>query len=158
MIDILQRTLYEELPITLHLGVRVVHLEPERLILAAPLAENRNHKGTAFARSLNAVATLAAWAWLWVCLEQRGEAAQVVVQDSTIRYRRPVISDFEAACPAPDAATISRFMASYHRAGRGRLGLHVEVTDANGSAATFSGRFVAERVARTAGDPRQQLD
>ncbi|MEO8138095.1 MAG: YiiD C-terminal domain-containing protein [Gemmatimonadota bacterium] len=152
MIELLQRTLNAELPITLHLGVRVVQLEPGLVVLAAPLTGNRNHKGTAFAGSLNAVATLAAWSWFWAFLELRREAAQVVVQDSTIRYTRPVTSDFTASCVAPTPSSISQFLASYNRSGRGRLGLHVEVADQAGVAATFNGRFVAERVGSGSAD------
>jgi thioesterase domain-containing protein len=145
MIEILQRMLHEELPITQHLGVRAVYVKLEQVILSAPLAENRNHKGTAFAGSLNAVATLAAWSWFWVFLEHRREAAQVVVQDSTIRYSRPVTTDFQASCAAPSMATIDHFLATYERSGRGRLVLQVDISDRIGVAATFSGRFVAER-------------
>ena len=145
MIDILQRTLNNEFPITLHLGVRVVQLEPGLVVLSAPLKGNRNHKGTAFAGSLNAVATLSAWSWCGVFLELRREVAQVVVQDSTIRFARPVTSDFTASCAAPSPSSITRFLGSYNRSGRGRLGLHVDISDPAGPAATFGGRCVAER-------------
>jgi thioesterase domain-containing protein len=72
--------------------------------------------------------------------------AQVVVQDSTIYYTRPVRTDFAATCEAPGMATIAQCLAAYHRSGRGRLRLSVEIADAHGLAATFSGRFVAEHI------------
>lgn len=144
MIAALQQTLHDEFPISLHLEARVVRAQLECVRLAAPLAANRNHKGTAFAGSLNAIATLAAWSWFWLLLDSRRETAQVVVQDSTIHYARPVISDFTATCDAPGMATISQCLAAYRRSGRGRLRLDVEIADAKGTAATFSGRFVAE--------------
>ena len=143
LIDALRQTLNAELPITRHLGVRVVQGALDRVILAAPLAENKNHMGTAFGGSLNAVATLAAWAWFWVFLEERCLPAEVVVQDSTIRFNRPVTTDFRASCAAPAPATISHFLEVYRRAGRGRLTLHVDISDHLGVAAAFSGRFVA---------------
>ncbi len=107
MIAVLQRTLHDEFPITRHLGVHVVLAQLERVSLTAPLVANRNHKGTAFAGSLNAVATLAAWSWFWLLLDSREEVAQVVVQDSTIHYNRPVTTNFTATCEAPDMATIA---------------------------------------------------
>lgn len=146
MIAVLQQTLHEEFPITRHLGARVVSAQLERVRLAAPLQENRNHKGTAFAGSLNAVATLAAWSWFWLLLDSRREIAQVVVQDSTIHYSRPVISDFTATCSAPSMATISQCLAAYRRSGRGRLRLDVEIADEKGTACSFTGRFVAEHL------------
>ena len=78
MTDSLQRLLNTELPITRHLGLRVLVADPGRVILNAPLAPNRNHKGTAFAGSLNALATLAGWSWLTTFLHHHRLAAQVV--------------------------------------------------------------------------------
>jgi thioesterase domain-containing protein len=141
----LQLLLNTELPITVPLGLRVVTADAAHVIVAAPLAPNRNHRGTAFAGSLNAVATLAAWSWFTRFLAERTLAAQVVLQDSSIAYTRPVVSDFTATATAPEEATIARFLAAFRRSGRGRLRLTVDVADASGVAATFSGRYVAER-------------
>ncbi|MDZ4864218.1 MAG: YiiD C-terminal domain-containing protein [Gemmatimonadota bacterium] len=154
MTDSLQRLLNTELPITRHLGLRVVVADPERVILRAPLAPNRNHRGTAFAGSLNAIATLAGWSWLTLFLRHHQLAGQVVLQDSSITYARPVATDFTATCPAPEAATIARFVATFARSGRGRLRLTVEIADEAGAAGSFTGRYVAERLkARTGATP-----
>jgi len=154
MTAVLQRTLHDEFPITRHLAVRVVHAQLERVSLTAPLAENRNHKGTAFAGSLNAVATLAGWSWLWLLLDSHQEVAQVVVQDSTIHYNRPVLTNFTAICEAPSMAAISQCLAALRRSGRGRMRLAVEIADGHGVAVAFSGRFVAERTSgRPSGAP-----
>ena len=143
MIDELQNTLQTELPVTQHLGIRVASAEPERVTLTAPLDSNRNHKGTAFAGSLNAIATLAAWSWVWLLLRRHRLQAQVVIQDSSITYERPATSDFAATCVAPEAAAISRFLAALRRRGRGRIRLTVQMHDRAGPAVTFSGRYVA---------------
>lgn len=142
----LQQLLNTELPITLHLGLRVAVADPEQVILRAPLAPNRNHRGTAFAGSLNAIATLAGWSWLTLFLQQHHLAGQVVLQDSSIAYARPVASDFTATCVAPEAGAITRFLAAFHRSGRGRLRLAAELTDEAGIAGSFTGRYVAERL------------
>lgn len=143
MIDDLQNTLRTELPVTQHLGIQVASAEPERVVLTAPLDSNRNHKGTAFAGSLNAIATLAAWSWVWLLLRRHQLAAQVVIQDSTINYQRPARSDFVATCPAPEGGAINRFLTALRRRGRGRIRLAVEVHDRDGRAVTFVGRYVA---------------
>jgi thioesterase domain-containing protein len=41
-----------------------------RLTLKAPFAPNINDKGTVFAGTLNAVATLAGWSLLWLILRE----------------------------------------------------------------------------------------
>ncbi|MEO8635704.1 MAG: YiiD C-terminal domain-containing protein [Gemmatimonadales bacterium] len=145
MIDALQRLLNTELPITKHLGLTVIAAGQDRIILGAPLTPNRNHKGTAFAGSLNAIATLAGWSWLTGFLHIHRLAGQVVLQDSSITYTRPVTTDFTATCLTPEEAIIARFQAVYRRSGRGRLRLTVDIADEAGIAGSFTGRYVAER-------------
>jgi thioesterase domain-containing protein len=141
--DDLERTLHSELPITQDLGVRVHHVEPDRVILTAPLETNRNHAGTAFAGSVNAVATLAGWSWVWLLLRRHRIEAQVLIQDSRISYSRPVTSDFRATCETPSEAVLHRFLAMLQRSGRGRIHLDVQVSDRTGTAVSFAGRYVA---------------
>ena len=145
VIEDLQDTLRTELPVTLHLGIQVVSLDPEHVTLAAPLAANHNHAGSAFAGSLNAIATLAGWSWMWALLRAHDVLARVVIQDSSITYERPVTSDFQATCRSPDAGSVSRLLAALQRRGRGRLTLHVQVSDQAGPAVNFRGRYVAQR-------------
>lgn len=139
----LRAKLKAEMPVTRHLGVEVVGRRGGALVLRAPLAANINHKGTAFAGSLNALATLAGWSTVWLLLRGAGIAAHVVIQDSSVHYERPVATDFAARCAAPDAAAVERLVESVRRRGRGRIQLAVTVRDAAGDAVRFSGRYVA---------------
>jgi thioesterase domain-containing protein len=143
VINELERTLHTELPVTQHLGIRVVAASLERVELTAPLAANHNHRGTAFAGSLNSLATLAGWSWMWLLLRRHGLQAQVIIQDSTISYDRPVTGDFAATCAGTDPAAAARFLGGLARRGRSRLKLTVEVRDQQGPAVSFTGRFVA---------------
>lgn len=144
MIDDLQTTLRIELPLTQHLGIKVSSVEPGQVTLAAPLAGNHNHTGSAFAGSINAIATLAGWSWVWAALRREGLSAQVVIQDSSIVYDRPVTTDFRATCVAPEPVALTRFLTALRRRGRGRITLHTEVADLAGPAAAFRGRYVAQ--------------
>lgn len=145
MSDALLRALHDDLPITRHLGIRVGSASLESVALVAPLTPNRNHRGTAFAGSVNALATLAGWSWLWLFIRAERLGAQAVIQDSTIRYTRPIGSDFSATTAVPSAAAVARLLAALRKSGRGRIALEVTVTDAGGPAAQFSGRYVLER-------------
>lgn len=134
------------MPITAALGVRLAALDRASLTLAMPLDPNRNHKGTLFAGSLSALATLAGWSAIWLLAREAGEAAHVVIQDASIRYLRPVRSDATARCPLPDPAAHDRLLTTFRRRGRARVPLHVTVHDADGEeVATFSGRYVMHR-------------
>lgn len=135
--------LSEEMPVTRHLGLTVVGRREGSLVLRAPLHANVNHRGTAFAGSLNALATLAGWSTVWLLLLRHGVTANVVIQDSTVRYDRPVRSDFEARCAEPDSETAAKLIAVVRRRGRGRINLTVTVHDEAGVAVRFGGRYVA---------------
>lgn len=140
----LRQTLRTEMPITQHLGVEVVGYEAGRLRLAAPLAANVNHKGTAFAGSLNAIATLAGWGMVWLLLRRHSVTAHVVIQDSTVHYLRPATGDFFAVAEPPAAEAERRLLDALKRRGKGRIALEVAVSDGLGQAVRFSGRYVAQ--------------
>lgn len=133
------------MPVTQRLGVRLVDIRHGVVRLRAPFASNTNHAGTAFAGSLNAIATLSGWATVWLLLREREITAQVVIQDSSVRYLRPVTSDFEAVCEAPRQALIEHFVEAVTRRGRGRIELQISVHDGDGEAVVFRGRYVALR-------------
>ncbi len=149
----LQELLAAELPITQHLGIRVGHLDAERLELVLPLGANRNHKGTAFAGSLNAVATLAGWGTLVAALARRGIAAHVVIQDSAVRYLEPVRGEAVARCRGPDDAALDQALATFARRGKARVRLEVEVFDGATRAVSFGGRYVLHRSEGIPGRP-----
>lgn len=132
-------------PVSRALGVRVREATARRVVLDAPLAPNRNRSGTAFAGSLNAVATLAGWAWVTLALGGEEGGAEVVLQDSAITYHRPAGSAFRAVCVAPGAEEVERFMGTLRRRGRARVRVTVTLVTRVGVVATFTGRYVASR-------------
>jgi thioesterase domain-containing protein len=142
LIQELQQTLEHEIPLTQRLELRALTYDEQGLTLGAPLAPNINHKRTAFAGSLNAVATLAGWGLLWLVLREREIPAQVVIQDSSCNYLRPVNEDFTAFCQKPTLARIERAMEALRKHGRARVELRVEVRTATGVVVSFSGRYV----------------
>jgi len=137
---------HERMPLTTALGVEIGALDGERLELLLPLAPNRNHKGTVFAGSLSALATLAGWSALWLVLREAEEQAHVVIQDARIHYKVPARGDVVARVPLPTGAAREKWLAALRKKGRARLGLEVEVVDLAGEVvATFEGRYVAHR-------------
>ncbi len=139
----LRTKLRQSMPITGALGLRVTGREGTGVVLTAPLAPNINHKGTAFAGSLNAAATLAGWGTIWLLLREHGVHSHVVIQDSAVHYVRPVRGDFTARCKGPSATAIERLVNAVKKKGRGRLELDVMISDEGGDAVRFHGRYVA---------------
>jgi thioesterase domain-containing protein len=139
----LQSRIEREFPLARHLSVSVDAAHDGAVVLRAPLTPNANHKGTAFGGSLFCVAVLAGWAWATRYIESRGLNADAVIQESTIRYLKPVSGEFRGALKAPPPENVDKFLKMLARSGRGRLRLHVEIQDGPLLAARFDGVFVA---------------
>jgi thioesterase domain-containing protein len=139
----LEAYLHEQIPLTRAMGVRVVSYEDGALVLEAPLALNRNHLGTVFGGSLNALATLAGYALLWLELPDRN--GHVVIRDSSISFRAPVRKEPRAICRRPDEAVLAKFRHDLARAGKARMRLEVTIEEGGAVAVEFAGTFVAVR-------------
>ena len=136
-----QAFFHEQIPITRAMGVRVVASDETGFVIEAPVALNSNHLRTAFGGSINAVATLAAYGFLW--LELNEAAAHVVVAESSIRYIRPVRETIRAVCLRPAAEEMAMFRSHFSTKGKARIALRVNVIEAGETAAEFEGSFVA---------------
>jgi thioesterase domain-containing protein len=136
-----EKFLHEQIPITRAMGLRVAGDDGDGFAVQAPVALNSNHLRTAFGGSINAVATLAAYGFLW--LELNEAAAHVVVAESSIRFLRPVRETIRAVCLRPDAAELAAFREQFVEKGKARITLRVQVIEAGAIAAEFEGRFVA---------------
>jgi thioesterase domain-containing protein len=141
----LEATLHSDIPITKQLGISVLHYEAETLALAAPLETNINHKGTAFAGSINAVTTLAGWGLIWLLLREAEIAARIVIQESSIKYRLPLTQDIIATCSKPAPARLESFFTMLQRKGIARLELHTQISEGGHLAVEFSGRYVVSQ-------------
>lgn len=135
----------DRMPITTALGITVLALDASHLALAMPLDPNRNHKGTVFAGSLSALATLAGWSVVWLLVREAGLTAHVVIQDAEIQYLQPTTSDVTATVAMPDPARWQEALDTFDRRGRARLALSVTLHDATAKVvATFNGRYVLQ--------------
>lgn len=145
-LDALRDVWAARMPITGALRVVVTGATSTELRLAMPLAPNRNHKGTMFAGSLAALATLAGWSVLWLIMLEADPEAHIVIQDSSIRYLHPARSDATAHAAFPDQVERERLLATFRRRGRARIALEVQVRDDSGeTVTTFRGRYVVHK-------------
>jgi len=69
-------------------------------------------------------------------------AANIIIQDSTCNYLRPVTRDFSASCRKPDPANINKFEKTLRTRGKARLELQSEIHEAGKAAVSFKGRYV----------------
>jgi len=138
----LERTLHAEIPLTRAMGVRVAQFDATGLTLRAPLEPNINHKSAAFGGSLATLATLAGWGLLQLLLREQPPVT-VVIQESSVRYLRPVTEDMQATCSMPQAGELEKFLRSLARKGMARIELEVLIPAGGETAVRFRGRFVA---------------
>lgn len=139
----IERYLHEHIPLSRHLGTRVLAAAADAVRLSAPLAPNLNHRQTAFGGSLSALAILAGWTLVWVTLGRERFTGRIVIQSNTIDYVAPAETDFAAVCRAPAPERWERFRAALAERGRGRIELDVELTAGARRVADFRGRYVA---------------
>lgn len=138
----LQEVIDREIPVCRVMGMRLAttcdeQLADDGLRVAMPLEINRNHQGTAFAGSLNALCTLAGWAMTWLQLRRLHDAGigvpsvepgAIVIRRSKIQYNSPVVSDeVLARCLPPDRPTREHFAGMLTAKGQTKLGLTVEI-------------------------------
>jgi thioesterase domain-containing protein len=134
--------LVSNIPLTAAMGIEVPAESPERVVLAAPLAPNINHQGTAFGGSVAALATLAAWSLVRVRLGSSGRTANVVIQRSSMEYAAAIDGELRAVCEFSDDALWQQTIERLDRRGRARLELHSRLEHAGETAARFAGTFV----------------
>ncbi|HEY4382870.1 MAG TPA: YiiD C-terminal domain-containing protein [Ktedonobacteraceae bacterium] len=140
----LQDVLLTDIPITKYLGISVESYDTTCLVLKAPLANNMNHKGTAFAGSLNSLITLSGWGLLWLILREYRLTARIVIQDSECNYLLPVTSDFSACCRKPEAYQLEKLVQTLQKKGKARLELNASILQNQQLAVSFKGRYVAQ--------------
>jgi thioesterase domain-containing protein len=141
MLRAAEKYFHEQIPITRAMGVQVVANDENGFVIEAPVALNSNHLRTAFGGSINAVATLAAYGFLW--LELNDASVHVVVAESSIRFLRPVRETIRAMCVRPAEGDVAAFQSQFAAKRKARITLRVNVIEAGETAAEFEGTFVA---------------
>ncbi len=139
----MQARIDKEIRLAKHIGIVVDSVSDAGVVLSAPLAPNSNHKGTAFGGSLYSVAVLTGWAWLTRYLLLSGLAADAVIQESTMKFVKPVHGELKASLTAPPHDEVERFLRMLKRAGRGRITLSSTMHDGEALVAQFEGVFAA---------------
>ncbi|HEX9052702.1 MAG TPA: YiiD C-terminal domain-containing protein [Anaeromyxobacter sp.] len=145
-LDEITAYLHEHMPITRGLGARVAAYDGLSVRLAAPLAPNLNHFGSAYGGSLSAVAILSGWVLLYLQLRERGIANRVVIQRSALDFASPVDGDFTATSVLPPPAAWDRFLATLARHHAARVTVSTTLACASGVGGRHEGTYVATRL------------
>ncbi len=138
--------LQDHIPLSRHIGAVVHTYDGASIRLGAPLEPNLNHRSTAFGGSLSALAILSGWALLHLALGERGIPNRLVIQRSSIDFRKPVDGDFAVTSALPAAAEWDRFLATLARHDRARVSVAGEIHCASGTGGSHEGVYAAFRI------------
>ncbi len=138
----LTRFLRHSIPLLPSVELTALHAAPERVVLHAPLAINRNHHQTAFGGSLALVGILSGWALLHVALQAEGLDAALVVQKTEIGYLQPVTEDLVAETRRPEAGW-DEFVSRLRQRGRARIELYTRIAAGDADGVQLKGTYAA---------------
>lgn len=138
----LKNVLHQEIPLSHAIGIDVLSESPSLVRLVAPLANNVNHKSTAFGGSLYCVAVLSCWALVHLQLKSKNIQADIVIQDGSMNYIMPVSGEIVAECVLKDNNVFDKAIVILQRKGRARIKLIASIKQAGKVAVVFEGRFV----------------
>lgn len=139
----LERYLHEHIPLSAAMQAGVVELQPDTVVLCAPLGPNINHRETVFGGSASALATLAAWSLVHVRMQMAGLSGRLVIQRNTVEYERALTDAFTARAALASADDWPRFLHTLSRRGRARIEVEAVLAQGGVPAGHFSGTFVA---------------
>lgn len=139
----LQETLDREIPMCVHMGIRVHSYGEQGVTMRAPLDGNRNHQNTAFAGSLNALCTVAGWACVFLLIRSHGLPGDIVIRRSSIKYLKPVdCPQIFACCRRVEDRERSFFVEMLADKGQAKIDVRVEIAVEKETAVSFSGSYV----------------
>jgi thioesterase domain-containing protein len=125
----LQNYFYKKIPITKKLKMKVLNYEKDSLIISAPIKENHNDKGTAFAGSIYSVATLAGWGFVSLKMLDEKLDAKVAIYNGNITYKKPINKDFTAVCSIIDQNDWNKFVERVKNKSNGKVQLKIEISN-----------------------------
>lgn len=137
----LESYLHTQIPASKSLAVEVKHCNQTRIELSAPLEPNINHKNTAFGGSLSVLAILAGWSMVYMRLN--GVRNEIVIQESSMTYLKPVNGSFTSISSYEESTDWSKFHRSFSKRGRGRIKVESNIFCRQELVATFQGTYVA---------------
>ncbi|MFT6915838.1 MAG: thioesterase domain-containing protein [Motiliproteus sp.] len=142
-IEAFEQKIFEQIPLTRHLGFTRIDYDGKDLAFELSLAPNHNDKGTAFAGALSAAANLCGWGAITLLLEEEEKAYDVVIRDSRLEYLLPVTEDFRMRAQLPEQSQLDAFVERLRVRGKARIDLEVELLERGKLCFKLSGSYVA---------------
>ena len=137
--------LQRAIPASAAFEARPVFYDGETLRLWAPLEANLNHQKSFFGGSAAAIATLAGWLLLFLKVQDLQEEASVVIQKSTMHFRKPVRADVVAVAQLADGESWLHAQQALRRYSKTRMRIRVGIWEGEEEKATFQAAYALLR-------------
>ncbi len=138
----LEAYLRERIPLSRALAVQVIECGPGRVVVAAPLEPNVNHRETVFGGSAYAVAVLAAWSVVLLRLRSEGLDGRIVIRHGAMDYGRPIVAAFRAVATPPPEEQWTRLVTALSRGRPARVTASVALECDGAGVGRLEGEFV----------------
>lgn len=143
----LETYLHRNIPLSRAMAVSVIEVNPESVVLGAPLAPNVNVHETVFGGSAAALALLAAWSLLYLRMLGTGLNGHLVIQRNTVNFELPISGSFTAHSSFTRADAWAPFAQTFMRRGMARITMSSVLVFDGRTTGRFEGEFVATRQA-----------
>lgn len=141
---VLEQYLHQHIPLSQAMAVSVISVEPDAVVLKAPLAPNKNHRDTVFGGSASALAMLACWSLLRSRLLDEDIDSRLVIQRNTMDFERPIVGDFTARATLAAPGQWDSFTRMLTRKGKARVIAQAILEQGDEVVGRFRGEFVAQ--------------
>lgn len=138
----LNRFLHARIPLSAHMGMKVLVLEPGRIQVWLPRARNLNPHGTVFGGALTALGLVSGWSLVHSAFEQAGAPSKLVGQRSECEFIAPATGDClsETLC---DEQELHQMIKQFRAGRKARLTLKTTIRVGNMDVALHQGTYVA---------------
>lgn len=134
----LQKTWYDEIPITEQMGIKIEQYSGKTLETQASLNKNINLHGTMFAGSIFSLATLTGWGMIFLQLKEKGLNGEIVLGDGDVHYHKPITMQPRALC---NIESLDGSFDNLRKNKKSRFKLQVDILDGDNPVAEFRGVF-----------------
>ena len=107
MIKELQNKLYNDIPLTKIMEIKIQNYTNQELITKEKKKNNINDKGTAFGGSLSTITIISGWSLSWLISKELGfDSNNIVIIKNETSFRRPVTKDIVCITKKPSKEEI----------------------------------------------------
>ena len=145
MVQILQNKLYNEIPLTKFMELKIENYNDIKLVTTAPLHININDKGTAFGGSLSTITIISAWSLCWLISKELGfNSNNIVIIKNETSFIKPVTKDIVCHTKRPSKEDIEILKQKLEKKKSASIKIESQIIENNEICVDFFGYYVVK--------------